>query len=74
MSVTYTRPPSHVLVAARQLAFEDVWAMFGEGRHPHIEAVYEKQLGPWLSQTSYKFWKKRLSYFHTGLYYHGGMV
>ena len=48
--------------------------MFGEGVHPTVEGLYERQLAPWLSQTSHAFWKQRLSYFRSGLYYHGGMV
>lgn len=60
--------------AIQQLEFEDVWAMFGEGRHPRIESIYERQLAPYLSQTSNKFWSKRLFYFKQGLYYQGGMV
>lgn len=59
--------------AIRRLDFEDVWALFGEGRHPHMEQLFERQLAPWLSQTSHAFWKSRLSYFRTGLYFHGGM-
>ena len=58
----------------RRLNFEDVWALFGEGRHPHIEALFERCLGPWLSQAAFSFWSERLWYFHSGLYYQGGMV
>ena len=58
----------------RELPYEDVWAMFGEGRHPHIEKLYETRLAPFLTQTSHTFWKTRLHYFRTGLYYQGGMV
>ena len=48
--------------------------MFGEGKHPHIERIYAAKLAPFMSQTSHNFWKSRLHYFKTGLYYHGGMV
>ena len=48
--------------------------MFGEGRHPHMEALFERSLGPWLSQAAFTFWRERLWYFHSGLYYQGGMV
>ncbi|GAB4820256.1 hypothetical protein N2152v2_007302 [Parachlorella kessleri] len=60
-------------VAIRQLDFEDVWALFGEGKHPHIERLFESRLAPFLSQASYKFWRTRLHYFREGLYYQGGM-
>ena len=60
-------------VAIKQLEFEDVWQMFGEGVHPRIEDLYERKLAPFLSETSAKFWSKRLWYFKHGLYYQGGM-
>lgn len=60
-------------VAIQQLDYEDVWAMFGEGRHPHFESLFERKLGPWLSQASYQFWSTRTRYFSRGLYYQGGM-
>ena len=63
-----------VFFQCRQLDFEDVWAMFGEGRHPSIARLYETRLAPFLTQTSHAFWKSRLHYFRTGLYYQGGMV
>ena len=58
----------------RELEYEDVWAMFGEGRHPHIERLYDTKLAPFLSQSANHFWQKRLWYFKQGLYYQGGMV
>lgn len=48
--------------------------MFGEGRHPDMARLYETRLAPYLTQTSHAFWKSRLNYFKTGLYYQGGMV
>jgi Protein of unknown function (DUF3419) len=41
-----------MLRAHRELPFEDVWAMFGEGRHPHIERLYETRLAPFMTQVS----------------------
>ncbi len=61
-------------VAIRQLEHEDVWAMFGEGRHPRFEQLYERQLAPFLSQKAHNFWSSRTWYFQQGLYYQGGMV
>lgn len=58
----------------RELEYEDVWAMFGEGRHPHIERLYDTKLAPFLSQSANHFWQNRLWYFKQGLYYQGGMV
>lgn len=48
--------------------------MFGEGRHPHIERLFETKLAPFLSQSATHFWRSRLWYFKRGLYYQGGMV
>ncbi|WIA39165.1 hypothetical protein OEZ86_005292 [Tetradesmus obliquus] len=60
-------------VAIQQLDYEDVWQMFGEGKHPHIERLFETRLAPFLSQKAFNFWQTRLWYFKQGLYYQGGM-
>ncbi|KAF6256794.1 hypothetical protein COO60DRAFT_1656840 [Scenedesmus sp. NREL 46B-D3] len=60
-------------VAIQQLDYEDVWQMFGEGKHPHIERLFETRLAPFLSQKAFNFWSTRLWYFKQGLYYQGGM-
>jgi len=36
--------------AIQQLPYEDVWLMFGEGRHPNIRDVYARHLRPFLPQ------------------------
>jgi betaine lipid synthase len=48
--------------------------LFGEGRHPDIDRLFETRLAPFLSQKAYNFWSTRLWYFKEGLYYQGGMV
>lgn len=58
----------------RELEYEDVWAIFGEGRHPHMQRLFETKLAPFLSQSANHFWQSRLWYFKQGLYYQGGMV
>ena len=60
--------------ADRELPFEDVWALFGEGIHPQAERLYETRLAPFLTQSSTAFWNTRMHYFKSGLYYQGGMV
>jgi len=60
-------------VAIRRLPYEDVWALFGEGKHPAAAELFEKELAPFLSQNTLRFWKTRLHYFREGLYYQGGM-
>jgi len=45
--------------AIQRLPFEDVWALFGEGRHPRFEHLFLTQLGPHMSEKSYRFWQQR---------------
>lgn len=59
--------------AIQQLEFEDVWQLFGEGKHANIERLFETRLAPFLSQKAFSFWSTRLWYFKEGLYYQGGM-
>ena len=63
-----------MMPTCRQLKFEDVWKLFGEGKHPGARQLYEAKLAPFLSQASGKFWADRLWYFDKGLYYQGGQV
>ncbi|GAQ92949.1 betaine lipid synthase [Klebsormidium nitens] len=60
-------------VAVIRLPFEDVWKIFGEGRHERFEELLQRELGPFLSQGALKFWRKKAYYFKDGMYYHGGM-
>lgn len=57
----------------RKLPFSDAWALFGDGRHPAAEHLYETRLAPFLTQSSTSFWNSRLQYFKSGLYIQGGM-
>ena len=59
--------------ALKQLDFDDVWLLFGEGRHPRARQLFEDRLAPLLSQKAIQFWRPRLWYFKQGLYYQGGM-
>jgi betaine lipid synthase len=59
--------------ALRQLDYEDVWMLFGEGRHPRARQLFDDRLAPLLSQKAIEFWRPRLWYFKQGLYYQGGM-
>jgi len=59
--------------ALRQLDYEDVWLLFGEGRHPRARQLFDDRLAPMLSQKATAFWRPRLWYFKQGLYYQGGM-
>lgn len=60
-------------LAIQHLPYQDVWMMFGEGRHGNFKNLFEKTLAPFMTQTTYDFWKKRMHYFQDGFYYHGSM-
>ena len=62
-------------VGVKHLAYEDFWLLFGEGRHPDFDRLYETRLAPFLSQTGKAFWDARKGYFSPsrGLYHQGGM-
>jgi betaine lipid synthase len=60
-------------VALQELDYDDFWQMFGEGKHPDIDHIYEHHLEPFLSEMSRRFWEVKLYYFKDGLYHHGSM-
>ena len=47
--------------AIRRLSYEDVWLMFGEGKHPNFERLFESELAPFMSQKAIKFWRSHRS-------------
>ena len=51
------------LAGIRRLDFDDFFALFGAGRHPHIEALYHDALRADLSPFAQGFWDKRLEWF-----------
>ena len=61
------------IVAIKNLEFEQVWKMFGEGKFENIDSVYRKHLMPFMTQNSIDFWNRKLYHFKRGLYYAGGM-
>lgn len=65
------RAPSH------SVSYDDIWKLFGEGKHEAAPKIYERSLAPLLSQSARSFWSPRLgSYFDPkgqGLYFQGGM-
>lgn len=60
-------------IAIRNLDFDQVWSMFGEGKIENMVELYKKYLAPFMTQNSIDFWNKKLYYFERGLYYSGGM-
>ena len=63
--------------ASHALSYEDVWRLFGEGKHEAAPQIYERSLAPLLSQSARNFWGTRVGkYFDPkkqGLYFQGGM-
>ena len=46
-------------IAIERLPYEDCWQLFGEGRHPRFHHLLLTELGPWMSEKSYRFWLQR---------------
>ena len=61
------------------VTYDDVWKLFGEGKHEEAPRLYERSLAPLMSQSARSFWSssQRLErYFDAkgqGLYFQGGM-
>lgn len=60
-------------VAIKYLEYDDFWKMFGEGKHPYFDDIFDRTLAPFMSESSRSFWEKKRHYFQDGLYYHGSM-
>jgi S-adenosylmethionine-diacylglycerol 3-amino-3-carboxypropyl transferase len=43
---------------------ENLFALFGKGVHPEVEALYEAKLRPFLPEYAQKYWDKNLNYFN----------
>jgi S-adenosylmethionine-diacylglycerol 3-amino-3-carboxypropyl transferase len=67
------------LAGIRRLDFDDFFAAFGHGHHPHFAEMYRDALRNELSPFARQFWDKRIDWFGNprgSFYYHGlsGMV
>lgn len=65
------------IAAIQSLEYSDVWALFGEGRAAHIQAMYHDAIEHRLSPPARRFWGRRLymfrgSYARPSFYSHGG--
>jgi betaine lipid synthase len=56
------------------LPYADLWALFGEGRHPNFRQLLLTKLSPHLSSQSFQYWLNHASVFSSkhGLYETGG--
>ena len=62
------------LAGIRKLGFDDFFALFGRGFHPHVRRVYSQQLRAELSTFARTFWDKHINWFcsrHGSFYFHG---
>ena len=62
------------LAGIRRLAFDDFFAAFGSGYHPHFGEVYRDALRDDLTRFARRFWDKRVAWFGNpqgSFYYHG---
>lgn len=64
------------LAAVRAFAYEDFYALFGDGAHPEFERLYRRELREQLSPFARDFWDGRAGWFaprgpRRGFYYHG---
>jgi len=60
--------------AIRNLEYEDVFKMFGEGRLPEAKKIYESKLRAELPEWSQQFWDKKIKWFDNprkSFYYRG---
>lgn len=64
------------LAAFTSLEYEDVWALFGEGKHANFRELLISKLSPHLSSAAFQFWlrvgEKTFGTASKGLYYTGG--
>lgn len=51
------------LAAIRGLEYADFWKMFGQGRHPDFERLLDNKISPYLSATTYAYWKANVDQF-----------
>jgi S-adenosylmethionine-diacylglycerol 3-amino-3-carboxypropyl transferase len=62
------------IAAIRRLDHADLWAFFGEGRHPQARERYVQQLRADLSPFAQQYWDRHIGWFHSrrgSFYYHG---
>lgn len=69
------------LAGIRALDFDDFFALFGAGSHPHFDELYKESLREELSPFARSYWDRRMHWFmprdeRDSFYYHGlsGMV
>jgi S-adenosylmethionine-diacylglycerol 3-amino-3-carboxypropyl transferase len=62
------------IAAIRRLEYEDFFALFGDGYHPHFQKIYRDSLRGELSDFARGWWDRQAGWFtspHGSFYYHG---
>ncbi|KAI0322655.1 hypothetical protein OF83DRAFT_1161041 [Amylostereum chailletii] len=59
------------LAAIKALEYEELFAMFGEGKIPNFRQILDSRLSPYLSSPAYQFWRINVDAFETSFYRHG---
>ncbi|KAK0631713.1 hypothetical protein B0T14DRAFT_8769 [Immersiella caudata] len=61
------------VAAFTALPYEDVWKLFGEGKHPEFRSLLVSKLSPHLSSRAFQYWLSHSDIFRSrGLYDTGG--
>ncbi|KAI8072735.1 hypothetical protein BC940DRAFT_232864 [Gongronella butleri] len=56
------------LASIASLPFEDVWRMFGDGRHPQFQSLLHETLSPHLSTYAFQYWSQHSDRFSHKFY------
>ncbi|ORX59384.1 S-adenosyl-L-methionine-dependent methyltransferase [Hesseltinella vesiculosa] len=56
------------LASIASLPYEDVWRMFGDGRHPHFQSLLHETLSPNLSTYAFQYWSQHSDRFSHKFY------
>ncbi|GAA6014576.1 hypothetical protein JCM10207_001650 [Rhodosporidiobolus poonsookiae] len=59
------------LAAISALEYEDVWKLFGEGKHPNFRDLLDNKLSPYLTSHAYQFWRRNVHAFSSSFYLRG---
>ncbi|GAA5862038.1 hypothetical protein JCM8547_001566 [Rhodosporidiobolus lusitaniae] len=57
--------------AISALEYEDVWQLFGEGKHPNFRDLLDNKLSPFLTSHAYQFWRQNDKAFSSSFYLRG---
>ncbi|EST06244.1 Methyltransferase domain protein [Kalmanozyma brasiliensis GHG001] len=59
------------LACIASLTYDEMWAMFGEGRIDNFRELLDSKISPYLSSHAYQFWRLNTRAFETAFYFRG---